>query len=571
MQEKKLKIGNEDTAIIQIQSSQSDPQKALAELVENSIDAKADNIRILRHRNKGNIEITISDDGEGVKARQDGNSDMDRIPTSICDSIKKQLDEKDKENVIGEFAIGLLGFAAIGENLEMISKTEASKKTRFLILKKGSTKYESGDSRKKIDSNGTEVRIWPIHKNITQRLTAEKINKYLGEELCERIRQTQTKITVEDRVGRKRKLEVKPLDYKGEKISQIDKIKTPSGNIKLKLFIAQQGETGKVSIYRRGTKVIDDISEIEELNHEPWNNPLLEGFIDDRFINVPPATRKGVLPDEKFRELIEAIVSIENSISEILKKAEQEREQELSRDIIKTLRDTFNNIMRDLSDEYNWFGTRSNLSVSDRDREPSKPREKFKTKLALGPLEYVTVTPKVTQIAPNEKKKFIAKAWTAKDELIPIDVAYQWNLKPSSLGTLDINNNECFLIAGSEEGKLVITIKASLKGKIDESSASILILINPNKKSQSGFPRPIGIYKPAEKWRSRWNESVNTLEFNTGHNDYKRANKSGKKSHLRYLGFLYSKYLVLHNFKESGENNILERMIEVISHLETNI
>ena len=130
MEEKKLKIGNEETAILQIQSSQPDPQKALAELVENCIDAKAKNINILRHRNKGKIEIVVSDDGEGVKAGKDGNSDMDRVPTSICDSIKKHLDEKSKDNVIGEFTIGLLGFATIGENLEMISKTETSTKTK---------------------------------------------------------------------------------------------------------------------------------------------------------------------------------------------------------------------------------------------------------------------------------------------------------------------------------------------------------------------------------------------------------------------------------------------------------
>ncbi len=36
-------------------------------------------------------------------------------------ALKKQLDEHLREGIQGEFAIGLLGFAAIGENLEMLS------------------------------------------------------------------------------------------------------------------------------------------------------------------------------------------------------------------------------------------------------------------------------------------------------------------------------------------------------------------------------------------------------------------------------------------------------------------
>ena len=189
MEEKKLKLGDQGAAILTIQSTQSDPQKALAELIENSIDAQATNIKILRHRHNGKIEIIISDDGEGVKAGNDGNSDMDRIPTEICKSFKKQLDEHLREGIQGEFAIGLLGFAAIGENLEMTSKTLNSPKTKYLKLKASSLNYDSGFCPNNLKNSGTEIRIWPVRDNIQQRLTAEKLNKYLGEELRERIRQ----------------------------------------------------------------------------------------------------------------------------------------------------------------------------------------------------------------------------------------------------------------------------------------------------------------------------------------------------------------------------------------------
>jgi len=574
MEEKKLKLGDQGAAIITIQSTQSDPQKALAELIENGIDAHAKNIKILRHRHNGKIEIIVSDDGEGVKAGNDGNSDMDRIPTEICKSFKKQLDELRREGIQGEFAIGLLGFAAIGENLEMISKTVDSPKTKYLKLKSGSLDYDSGFCPNNLKNSGTEVRIWPVRDNIQQRLTADKLNKYLGEELRERIRQSKVKLLVEDQVGRKIKIEVKPQEYKGDKITTIDKVNTLPGNISFKLYIAQQGEEGKISIYRRGTKVIDNITEIQELNHEPWNNMLLEGIIDSRFINVPPATRKGIVPDEYLAELIEAVKSQEKQLIEILKEAVKKREQELSKDIIKTLIDIFNDIMHELPDEYNWFGTKDGLDISNRVHppKPSIPRKEKFIRLALGPLEYVTVTPQgLSQIALNERKKFIAKAWTSKDELIPIDVKYNWKLQPNNFGCLETNSNECFFVAGGEEGEVKISLSACLANKTAQTSVTVLILKSSKKKSQSGFPTPNPVHKPAESWRSRWNESVNTLDYNTGHEDYQKAEQRGRKAILRYFGFLYAKQLVLHNFKKSGEDSVLERMIEVIGRLENKI
>jgi hypothetical protein len=572
MEKKTLRLGDEGAAILTIQSTQSDPQKAIAELVENCIDAKSKNINILRHRHSGNIEIVVEDNGEGVKPGIDGTPDMDRIPTEICKSFKKQLDEHLREGIQGEFAIGLLGFAAIGENLEMISRTKDSPKTKFLKLKANSLNYDSGNCTERLDSSGTRVRIWPIHDNIQQRLTAEKLNKYLGEELRERIRQSQVKIFIEDQVGRKVELEVKPQEYKGEKIGQISKVNTPPGNINFRLFITQQGDKGKVSIYRHGTKVIDDITEIQELNHEPWNTPHLEGMIDSRFINVPPATRKGIVPDEHFAELVEAVKSQEKQINDIIEKALEKRGQEMSRDLIKSLRDAFQDIMQDLPSEYNWFNTKGiNITKSGTQKREKESEPQFKIHLASGPLEYITITPKVSQIEPNERKRYFVRAWTPNDELIPIGVNFKWSFKPSTLCAIESNNDECYLTAGVDEGEIKLSVTATLEKVTKQESVDILILAESKKKSQGGFPIPKGVYMPAEKWRSRWNESVNTLEYNTGHDDYIKAEQKGKKNLLRYMGFLYAKQLVLHNFKTSGEDSVMERMIEVISRFENRI
>src|SRR5258706_1922002 len=46
--------------------TQSDPRKAVAELVQNSIDAHARSVTIERRRVKGQPALVIRDDGEGV-------------------------------------------------------------------------------------------------------------------------------------------------------------------------------------------------------------------------------------------------------------------------------------------------------------------------------------------------------------------------------------------------------------------------------------------------------------------------------------------------------------------------
>ena len=326
-----------------------------------------------------------------------------------------------------------------------------------------------------------------------------------------------------------------------------------------------------MSVFRRGTKVLDDITTIDELNHEPWSNPMLEGHIDSRFINVSPTTRRGVLPDKYLEEMMRALKSKEKDILEALKEASKKREKELSRDIIKVLRDAFSEVMGELPEEYEWFdvkGLGGIPGVIRRKAESGERKEHRPVRLARGPLDYITLTPKVSQVAPNERRKFIAKAWTEKGELIPIDVKYYWKHTPFNLGSIEPNKNECVFIAGDEEEEVKITVKATLEGKKAEAFVTVLIL-ESKKPPKQQFPTPIAIDRPGENWRSRWNESVDTLEYNIGHPDCISAKKAkSKKMFIRYLGLLFAKHLVLHNFEKSGEDNVLERMIEVVGRLE---
>ena len=68
----RLKIGDEWMAIQIIALSQTNPQKAVAELVENSLDAGATRVTITRARRRGRVLLRISDDGRGVPLNAEG-------------------------------------------------------------------------------------------------------------------------------------------------------------------------------------------------------------------------------------------------------------------------------------------------------------------------------------------------------------------------------------------------------------------------------------------------------------------------------------------------------------------
>src|SRR5262245_50710345 len=102
----KLKIGDDWNAITIIALSQTSPLKAIAELVENSIDAKARTVTITRGREHRRHVRSIRDDGEGVPRDNAGRPDFRYVATHICDSVKRRLKADGTSGLQGEFGIG---------------------------------------------------------------------------------------------------------------------------------------------------------------------------------------------------------------------------------------------------------------------------------------------------------------------------------------------------------------------------------------------------------------------------------------------------------------------------------
>src|SRR5512138_2597557 len=108
--------------------SQSDPRKAVAELVQNSIDAHARHVSIERRRLRGSPALVVRDDGEGVLPALGRDEALRFIATNIGASRKRNLSAEERRRLVitGQYGVGLLGFWSIGHRMEIRSRCGGS-------------------------------------------------------------------------------------------------------------------------------------------------------------------------------------------------------------------------------------------------------------------------------------------------------------------------------------------------------------------------------------------------------------------------------------------------------------
>ena len=231
----KLKIGDDWNAIRIIALSQTNPLKAVAEFVENSIDAGASRITISRFRQKGEVYLRIDDNGDGVPLDDNGQPNFRYVATHICDSIKRQMKAQGLTGVQGEFGIGLLSFWTVGETLSMVC-CGSNGKPYEMRMEKGSPDF-SVSSRRLVSESGTRLTVGPLLSGI-RGISGEKLQWFLASELRDRIQKAQVDIQIIDRLTRK-EYAVQPSEFEGQQLYHLPSPKSPYGNIYVEIFLAE--------------------------------------------------------------------------------------------------------------------------------------------------------------------------------------------------------------------------------------------------------------------------------------------------------------------------------------------
>jgi hypothetical protein len=597
----KLRIADHWNAISIIANSQANPLKAVAEFVENSIDARARQIVIVRGKKKGAFYLKVSDDGEGISRDDQGLPDFRRVATHICDSIKRQFKSEGAKGIQGEFGIGLLSFWTVGENLSM-SCCGADGKPYQMTMAKDSPNFTVSRRRILLPFKGTDLMISPLLPGL-RSLTGEKIQRYLSSELRDRIRETGVTIKVIDRTGRK-EFVVVPRQFTGRLLRDLKPAETGQGDIYLEIYLNDPGSVNRVGLYRRGTRVLPSITDLDHFAREPWAAGYLQGIVDVPFLSLTPGTRHGIILDDHFEAFCRAIAPVEKQMQGIIeeqRRAEEERSSRLVlRRVQRALKEAF---LRLPQEEYDWFdiygekpqkklpglfssgAVRAGSSEKNGDEtgnpedalqliEGDSSQKKFFE--YAGPLFSALISPKSSVVSIDKRKNFRVVCRDRSRRVVLENLEYQWAILDGE-GQLTENHRESVaFIAPAEPGLTTLEVIVR-QGEItcrDEALITVTdSLMDPaagTGKASKGLPGYTYRRAPGETWRSRYDEEKNVIVINNGHRDFVYAGKH-KSRKLRYICRLFCKELVHHNFPGLQTDELLERMIELSLYTEEHL
>ncbi len=586
----KLRIGDDWNAITIIALSQQSPLKAVAELVENSIDAKANNIVITRGKERGQHYLRISDDGSGIPRDSAGLPDFQFVATHICDSLKRRLKREERQDVQGEFGIGLLSFWTLGDGL-VLTSAGADGRTYEMRMGKGDPRYTIAERRRLFPEKGTEVLVQPLLAGI-RSLSGEKIQWYLASELRDRIRRTGVRIRVIDRHARTQH-EVVPREFSGRLLHELPVLETDWGEAYLELYLDDPKPENQVGLYRHGTRVLENITYLDAFQRAPWNSGSLQGIIEAPFLTLTPGTRTGILHDDRLDSLCRLLEPVEKQLSDAIEEQKRAAEEQASKEILRSIHRAFREALLALpAEEYNWF------QISDgRDdgrvakQKPGIPLpgqvEEAETGAASGPLQKeffdfpgplysVVIAPASCTVPVGETRNLRAVPRDRSRKLVEENLTFNWEILEGSGKFSDTTSEIVTFEAPSEPGLTRVSVCARQRDTECRAEALVTVtdaLIEETPKSgrgKQGLPAYTFERAPGELWRSRYEEVRNLIVINNSHRDFVYASRN-RALKLRYLCRLYVKELVNSNFPGLAPESLLERMVELSLYTEEHL
>ncbi len=583
----KLRIGDDWNAITIIALSQDNPLKAVAEFVENAIDAGARNVTITRGRERGEHYLTVGDDGAGVPRDADGVPDFRYVATHICDSMKRRIKTNGAAGVQGEFGIGLLSFWTVGEALSM-SSTGADGRVYEMQMAKGKQSYTVRTRPLLGAERGTRLRIKPLLPGIRQ-LSGEKMQWYLASELRERIRAAGVQVKIVDRQARK-EFAVEPRQFSGRLLHHLPVVATPHGEVYVELYLDEANPENCVGLYRNGTRVLSSIGDLEAFARSPWTDGRLQGIVDAPFLNLTPATRTGVIQDAALAAFADAAGPLEEQLVGLIEEQRRAQEEQATQDTLRSIQRAFREAMLTLpEEEYDFFevaGRRANgqgggaappenesgIEVAEGASGAERQRRFFEF---AGPLHSVRISPAGSTLAVGTSRTLRALARDASRRRVEEAVEFAWRIVEGG-GRIEDVSAEIATFEAPQVPSIVRIALTARQGEITCDTEALVtvtdeLLPQPERRaSRHGLPGYTLQHAPGQLWRSRYDPEQNVLVVNSGHRDFLYASRV-KTLKLRYLVRLYAKEMVRKNFPGLPGDQLLERLIELCLYAEEHL
>src|SRR5205085_3115779 len=183
-------------------------------------------------------------------------------------------------------------------------------------LRKGHPGYRIAQRPTLLPEPGTEVLVKGILPGI-KNFSGEKIQWYLASELRDRIRHSGVAIRVVDRTARA-EFKVEPRKFEGRLLHELEGALSAQSEVYAELYLHTHSPANAVSLYRSGTRVLENIMDIEAFARMPWTSGYVQGIIDAPYLNLTPGTRLGIIHDAALARLADELAPLETRLANII-------------------------------------------------------------------------------------------------------------------------------------------------------------------------------------------------------------------------------------------------------------
>lgn len=566
--------------------SQSDPRKAVAELVQNALDEQASHITLERFRDSGDTVLSVLDDGLGVLPALPRKEALTTIASNIGHSRKRQMsfDERMRQAMLGQYGIGLLGFWAVGHELRILSQVGGSE-VWALTLFEDSPQYTIARVSDVIGrpQTWTEVQVRRLHPAALAPTVGGRLATYLSVELRGQLVRHGTELKLIDRIARgaaDKFVVIKPSHLAGERLPGFEPVRLPDFKYPIEVTLHFAGDAGpdagRVRLACAGAVVLDDVASLTGLGHPPWTDERLVGVVDFPHLEVAPGARRGVVPNHAAASLVDALLALESTVLARLDERSRAEAASLSVDMHRQLARLFTKVTNFVP-HLQWFpvakraGAVDDASpsgsqvpeasppVEEAQDEPSAQPELFPP----GPLFAVAVRPAKAELLIGERKQLRATATDAQGRPLREGVTFTWNASGALALTAAA---ELATVEGLRAAAAETVEVAAQQGPLERRAVvSVRVLSEASRRADAGIPQPEEVNEPLQPWRSRLIDE--RWQINTGHPDY-RALAPEARPRLRYLAMLLSKEVVSRNFPQPGVGATLEELVGLLAALE---
>jgi hypothetical protein len=391
---------------------------------------------------------------------------------------------------------------------------------------------------------------------------------------------------------------VVPRRFVGERLA-LPEIAPIEGYVaaKIELYQARGDDRAAIEVSCAGTLVADDVAELgaEGFDRAPWTGRGLTGLIEFSGFQIPPGTRRGVVPDAASEAFGRAMAAYAPLVEAEIGRLERERQATTSRQLLGELRRALRGLRARLpqyelpkveegSPEARAAAVAESggaapegLAVplagnGDDEDTHNAPAEERPSLFPPGPLAEVRILPPEIAVQAGRERRVQAIAVDGDGRRVAGDVTFSWS-----------SDNEAVTIVGAGMRPLVrahpdarpdlrstVAVVATQNAARAEASVPVLIAARPESQTDlaAGVPEPELVDDSGGRWRSRFDGQ--RWQVNASHDDY-IALRGEPRTRLRYLLALFAKEVAHRAHGVPGSEQALESLVEILAHAERNL